>query len=151
MKLVEKRPWSSVTLFCLILVVTAVALEFGFESIDPWRLPAPPQLQFAVNEFPSLAGFDFTCAQQGLVTKIDLARKIASCGAVLTPEMARCESSAPLRGFADKIRCGKFEKAACETGGVQALGLFKGDVACANSTSETDLGPPAARVRTEDL
>ncbi len=151
MRVVEKKPIATIALFSLILLLTAIALEFGFASIDPWRLPANPKLRFENNSFPSIVGVNFDCASTELVTKVDFAAKVATCSTFLTAEMAHCSNSEPLRGFADKIRCSKVEKAACESGGVQALGLFKSDVACANSTSETDLGPPAQRARSDDL
>lgn len=151
MSLEEKRPWTNVALFSCILVLTAVALEFGFVFVDPWGLPSPPKLKFEVYEFPSLAGISLSCETSPLITKIDLGTKTGECLATLKSEMSRCEGFVPMRSFGNKIQCAKPEQAACETGGVQSMGLFKGDISCANSTSETDLGPPAVRIRADDV
>lgn len=151
MKIEEKRPWTAITVFSFILIVTAILLEFGFDYVDPWGLPRAPKLSFEVYEFPSLAGVNLKCETSPLLMKIDLASKTGECTAALNPEMARCEGAGPLRSFGNKISCAKLEKASCETGGVQSLGLFKGDISCANSTSETDLGPPAVRTRADDI
>lgn len=144
----EKRSWTSVALFSFILIVTAIFLEFGWDYVDPWGMPKPTRMKFETNEFPSLVGIELQCPDQsGLLTKINFAKNAGECSKTLTPEVTRCSQMLPMRGFADKIKCAKVTKTNCAESGLQTLGLFEGDAFCGVATSETDLGPPAVRVR----
>lgn len=148
MQIQQKRSWTTTALFSVILVSTAIFLEFGWSSVDPWAMPKAAQLKFEANEFPSLSGLEFKCTEQtGLLTKINFAQKAGECSKVLTLEVTRCAQMVPMRGFSDKIKCAKVEKKSCEQSGLQTLGLFEGDGNCGVANSETDLGPPALRAR----
>jgi hypothetical protein len=147
MVLQEKRPWTAVALFSVILILTALVLEYFGPALDPWSLPKASGYTLETSQFPSLTGINFECAAKtGLLAKIDLNKREGICSGLLTEDVTRCASDVPFLGFGDRIRCAKPEQAHCEEAGIQAIGLFKGDVFCTKS-GDVDLGPPPPRAR----